>query len=475
MAVADRRAGVGLVVLVVCLALAALGSGGAVSQAATRCSNQTVDGGRFVGKLTLRVVRLGHVSCAKAHRVVRAYYRKMAAGECGELNNFCALSFPGGWSCSIFSFGVSQTAGGAMAGCARGTPKARIRLYNARGGAQARAAATIRGTVLSTNPQTVTHDNDDGTVTKCGILGGVLRTEQGQTFTFAAGGVLAPDFAPQVRATIDAIIQAGREGPKLVATLTYVDSQMLCGYRLEHFVTGVSLAAVPPAPPPAPQPPPQPPPPVVRTASGTIARMSPLGALVIGRGYCRIWPGTLATAAGERIDFSVETALTGSLDTELTPADPTAAKRASDLLEAAFLGRKASVRITYAGPFDACGKPLAAVVTAADVKVSQRKRKLRGRIEQVLSPVVDKTGTTTCKTWTGWIITRSGKRVPFHLATVVRGFSLRPPDRHAARLAKQLRKASRKRALTTIRITGPVFSCGYILPDVVTRASVRRR
>jgi hypothetical protein len=43
-AIAERRAGVGFVVLVVCIVLAALGSSGSVSQAATRCSNQTVDG-----------------------------------------------------------------------------------------------------------------------------------------------------------------------------------------------------------------------------------------------------------------------------------------------------------------------------------------------------------------------------------------------------------------------------------------------
>ena len=131
MAIAEHRAGVGFVVLVVCIVFAALGSSGSVSQAATTCSNQTVDGGRFVGKLTLRVVLIGRVSCAKAHSLVRTYYRRMAAGDC-EANNFCLLSFPGGWNCSIFSFGQSQTAGGAMAGCARGGAGPKIRLYKAR-------------------------------------------------------------------------------------------------------------------------------------------------------------------------------------------------------------------------------------------------------------------------------------------------------------------------------------------------------
>jgi hypothetical protein len=76
--------------------------------------------------------------------------------------------------------------------------------------------------------------------------------------------------------------------------------------------------------------------------------------------------------------------------------------------------------------------------------------------------------------WTGWLITRSGKRVAFHLETVVSGFSLRPPDPRAARIAKKLRKARRTRASTTITSSGPVYACGEILPSVVTKASVRK-
>jgi hypothetical protein len=62
--------------------------------------------------------------------VVRAYFSKMAAGDCGKLNNFCNLQFPGGWDCSIFFATESQETGGAIAGCARKTG-AKIRLYKA--------------------------------------------------------------------------------------------------------------------------------------------------------------------------------------------------------------------------------------------------------------------------------------------------------------------------------------------------------
>jgi hypothetical protein len=333
------------------------------------------------------VVLIGRVSCGKAHRLVRAYYRKMAAGGCGQANLFCTLSFPGGWTCGQFSFGQSQTAGGAMAGCARAAPGAKIRLYKAgshrrtlhlaqflstdrqvwcvigrassfcaagpppdpglaqppqygatlkrdgtvttcavptpgavatctqnwnpdapvlplgrrnqrdgvlctarptgitcklaagsgkgkgfwisatgvakmrAAGARARAAATARGTILdAVSRQTVSQANSDGSVTNCEIVGGVLRTDQGENVTFAAGGVLAPDLSPQAQATVDTIEQA--------------------------------------------------------TADGTVQ-------------LCRVWPGQLTTSGGQTIDFYVATRLTGSLEAGgLDPTDPAAVQRA---------------------------------------------------------------------------------------------------------------------------------------------------
>jgi len=81
---------VGGILVLACSASASLASGSA--SAASACSNTTANGGKYVGKLTLR---FGKVSCAEAHRTVGAYYRKMAAGGCGAQNNFCDLELHG--------------------------------------------------------------------------------------------------------------------------------------------------------------------------------------------------------------------------------------------------------------------------------------------------------------------------------------------------------------------------------------------
>ena len=104
------------------------------SATAARCAHQRVDGGPIGGPRTVRFVLLGSVSCARAHQVVGAYFHKMKTGQCGRLNNFCALMLPGSWYCSIFSAGVSATAGGAMLGCANQRTSARIRVFNVAGG-----------------------------------------------------------------------------------------------------------------------------------------------------------------------------------------------------------------------------------------------------------------------------------------------------------------------------------------------------
>jgi hypothetical protein len=129
--------GLGLttVALIMVLALTSTGAqatgGGRI---ASTCSNETVNGGRYVedinlrGELTLRFVLIGSVTCAEAHRLVRAYFGKMAADQqCGTLNSFCDLQFAGGWDCFIGP--PAQQQDGAIAGCLR--TGAKIRLYRA--------------------------------------------------------------------------------------------------------------------------------------------------------------------------------------------------------------------------------------------------------------------------------------------------------------------------------------------------------
>jgi hypothetical protein len=97
-------------------------------RAARACSTLRLDVGEPLGRVTVRFKLFGHVTCAKAHSRARAYFRKVVAHQCGRLNNFCNLSFAGGWNCSIFSAGESQTAGGAFAGCAR-SARTKFRMF----------------------------------------------------------------------------------------------------------------------------------------------------------------------------------------------------------------------------------------------------------------------------------------------------------------------------------------------------------
>lgn len=138
-----RAAAIGaLVAVVLCLTAGARPAASAPpgGSAAVRCAQQRVDGGRIGGRMTVRAVLIGKVACAEARRVIGTYFTRMRTGRCGQLNNFCALDLPGGWHCSIFSAGVSRIAGGAMLGCARTGPAARIRVFRV-GGRSAPAAA----------------------------------------------------------------------------------------------------------------------------------------------------------------------------------------------------------------------------------------------------------------------------------------------------------------------------------------------
>jgi hypothetical protein len=104
--------------------------------AAAGCANLTLDIGAPLGRIPVRFVLIGNVTCIKAHSLARAYFRKLAARQCGELNNFCNLRFPGGWACSVFPAAQSR---GAIGGCARQPGSARFRFYNARRASAARA------------------------------------------------------------------------------------------------------------------------------------------------------------------------------------------------------------------------------------------------------------------------------------------------------------------------------------------------
>jgi hypothetical protein len=118
---------VGIIVALALLASGAQATGG--GRVASACSNETVNGGRYVGKLTIRLGLVGRVSCDEAHRVIRTYFREMSAGHCGVQNNFCDLVLPGGWGCSIFPAAEEKETSGAFVGCYEMATGAKIRVY----------------------------------------------------------------------------------------------------------------------------------------------------------------------------------------------------------------------------------------------------------------------------------------------------------------------------------------------------------
>lgn len=145
------RKGLGLIPTAAIVTLALMATGAAASdgggQAASACSNETVNAGKHVGKLTLRFVLIGSLSCDTAHRLVRAYFHHVATGGHCE-GTQCLVSFPGGWDCGYFFATESHETGGAIAGCAQGSG-ARIRVYRVGRRSKRKSASGARSTASS--------------------------------------------------------------------------------------------------------------------------------------------------------------------------------------------------------------------------------------------------------------------------------------------------------------------------------------
>ncbi len=94
------------------------------ARTAAACSNESVNGP--AGKLTLRFVLHGKVSCNKAHSLMRAYFRHVAKpGYCRNRGTACSFSFPGGWDCALHVVGEHDGA----AGCVRESPFATVTVF----------------------------------------------------------------------------------------------------------------------------------------------------------------------------------------------------------------------------------------------------------------------------------------------------------------------------------------------------------
>ena len=293
------------------------------------------------------------------------------------------------------------------------------------------ASTTATGTLLSVQDQLqiLSQTNGDGTVTKCGVVGGTLRTEAGD-INFGAGGVLtsAGTLDPSAQAIVDTLHESERLGTAAVTTITYEEGT-ICGYP-GNVVTGASLRAVPtptPASPtrPTSQPTPQP---ITRTVSGIVTRMSAFGQTILGpTSTCRMWPGILKTDAGPSLLFAVETPLAGNVNTTgLNPTDPAAFKLAKLLQSARIFGARAPVTMTYTGPVSACGYPLEAVVKTATIAFpspydTKPKTTRRGRVTRMSGPSVVSGNGSTCKIWRGSIRTTMGVRMRFSVETPLTG------------------------------------------------------
>lgn len=351
------------------------------------------------------------------------------------------------------------------------------------------ASTTVSGTLVSVQNQLqiLTQSNGDGSVTKCGVVGGTLRTAAGDV-NFGAGGLLTPAGAlePSAQAIVDTLQESERLGSAAVTTITY-EAGAICGYP-GNVVTAASLKVTPTPTPMStpsgtltPQPTPQP---TTRTASGIVTRISAFGQLINGpTSTCQMWPGILKTDAGPSLLYAVVTPMTGDLNTTgLKPADPTAVKLAQLLESAWIFGARAPVTMTYTGPVDACGYRLEAVVKSATIAFpspydTNPKTTRRGRVTRLSRPSVVSGNGSTCRIWRGSIKTTIGERMRFSIVTRLTGTPPRAADRRALKTVATLRRAlARGRsAVTTITYAGPVIACGKALRRVVTRASIARR
>ena len=90
-------------------------------RAAVACPPMTMrlndgSGKRVATRVT---IQRHHVTCAEARRLITTYLRRATPRVCASHGTRCILPLSGGWACSFLSAGESETAGGAIMGCAR--------------------------------------------------------------------------------------------------------------------------------------------------------------------------------------------------------------------------------------------------------------------------------------------------------------------------------------------------------------------
>ena len=111
--------------------------------------------------------------------------------------------------------------------------------------------ASGKVTAISPAPALARQLNSDGSVSYCQIWAGALTTQQGQTISFhietalsgdlsSPGGLVPTD--PHAVQTARTLQQGWGQRKIAVATISYVASEIDCGYEVTNAVTSASLA-----------------------------------------------------------------------------------------------------------------------------------------------------------------------------------------------------------------------------------------
>ena len=94
-------------------------SAAACPQLTLHLLSYTSDGKLIRVPTRVLIKRRHQVTCAAARSLITSYVRRATARVCATHGNRCILLMGNGWTCSGFSLGESESAGGAILGCFR--------------------------------------------------------------------------------------------------------------------------------------------------------------------------------------------------------------------------------------------------------------------------------------------------------------------------------------------------------------------
>ena len=220
--------------------------------------------------------------------------------------------------------------------------------------AQGSPENTAMGTVQSVAGPGILEVTQAGITSTCEYWQTTLVSGSGQKTLFdiesPTSGSTATGFTPTdptALQTLKTLNQAEADGKNAVVTVSYVASEIDCGYNVPDVVTSASVTLA------------------VLTSEkkeGRVTKMSvPTFVSAVDGELCNVWHGALKTKSGQ-FTFAVE-----SESTSGNPK-PRVLKLVTALDKALAEGKKAVVELTYTGPIYACGLTLTHVVTEVSIK-----------------------------------------------------------------------------------------------------------